>query len=281
MSFKPIEIRRKEFNSRFFGGYNPNDVDDFLDTVADGFEEIYTENLRMQEEVSSVRERLEQFEELEDSIRSALVQAERAAEDLRRSASQEADNLRMNANREAELTIREAKTRSRQILSDSSSRAERTRESYEALKEARDRFTADFRKLLKSYLEVMDNAEVVSARQIETSLRDRLDPESTSVAREAVEEEEAGEATQQFQRWSDEESSTGESPEVDEPEVEPSSAEHEPEQPAATAESEAEEEVDRDEHSPTETGEPEQSEPEEESSSGESERASRFLRRRE
>lgn len=272
-----------------FGGYNPNDVDDFLDTVADRFEEIYTENLRMQEEISSVRERLSQFEELEGSIRSALVQAEKAAGDLRRSASQEADNVRMNANREAELTIREAKTRSRQILSDSSARAERTRESYEALKEARSRFADDFRKLLKSYLEVMDNAEVVSAREIEASLRDRLDLESMSVAREAAEDEEAGEATQQFQWWSDDESSGETSPETEEPEVEPSSAEHEPEQPDATAENEAEEEVEREEHAPTETGEPERDEPEnasesspdEDAPSDESERASRFLRRRE
>lgn len=275
-----------------FGGYNPNDVDDFLDTVADRFEEIYTENLRMQEEISSVRERLEQFEELEGSIRSALVQAEKAAGDLRRSASQEADNVRMNANREAELTIREAKTRSRQILSDSSARAERTRESYEALKEARVRFADDFRKLLRSYLAVMDNAEVVTATEIEASLRNRLDLESMSVAREIVEEEGAGEATQPFQWWSEEESSsesltTEEAPEVDEPEVEPSSTEHEPEQPVSTTENEAEEEIEREEPAPTETDEQEQSEPDYEShsdenvSSDENERASRFLRRRE
>ncbi len=196
MPIRPIDVRRKEFKSSF-RGYDANQVDDFLDAVADEFERSYTENSRMREEISSLRERLQQFEELEGSIRAALVHAEQAASDLRRTATQEAEDLRLSANREAEhlrksaaqeaeFTVREAKTRSHQMLADTSARVERIQQSYEAMQEAKRNFMNDFRHLLKSYMEVMDNVEVASAKEIEASLRERLDTESIAVAREAA-----------------------------------------------------------------------------------------------
>lgn len=184
MAIKPIDIRRKEFNTSF-RGYDQNGVDDFLDTVADEFERTYTDNVRMRDEIENLRERLQQFEDLEGSIRSALVHAEQAADDLRKSANREAETLRESAKREAELTVKEAQNRAHQMLADSSSRVERVQESYEALREAKQTFAADFRHLLQSYLAVMDNADVATAKEIEASLRERLDTESIAVAREA------------------------------------------------------------------------------------------------
>jgi cell division initiation protein len=144
----------------------------------------------MREDVSSLRDRLQQFEDLEGSIRAALVHAEQASNDLRRAATSESEDLRRSAQREADFTIREAKRRSHQMLADSSSRLERVQDSYEALQDAKKSFTNDFRHLLKTYMEMMDNMEVSSAREIEASLRDRLDTESVAVVREAAKEEE-------------------------------------------------------------------------------------------
>src|SRR5215212_6298204 len=188
MPIRPIDVRRKEFRNGF-RGYDANQVDDFLDAVADEFERTYTENARLREEASSLRERLQQFEELEGSIRAALVHAEQAANDLRRTATWEAEDVRKSAAREADLTVREAQARAHQMLAETSGRVERIQESYEALQEAKRGFTNEFRQLLKTYSEVMDSMEISSARQIEASLRERLDTESISVAREAASRE--------------------------------------------------------------------------------------------
>jgi cell division initiation protein len=175
MAIRPVDIRRKEFKSGL-RGYDANQVDDFLDEVADEFERTFAENQRMLEEMTSLRERLQQFEELEASIQEALVQAQQVARDLRR-----------NAGKEAELIVREAKEQSHRILADSSGRVERVQESYEVLRKAKQDFANDFRHLLKSYLAVMDNADVASAKEIEASLRERLDLESVATARQAAE----------------------------------------------------------------------------------------------
>src|SRR5918993_619446 len=188
MPIRPIDIRRKEFKNGF-RGYEANQVDDFLDAVADEFERNYTENQRMREEVSSLRDRLQQFEDLEGSIRAALVHAEQASNDLRRAATQEAEGIKQSAQREADFTIREAQSRSHQMLADSSARIERVQDSYDALQEAKRSFANDFRHLLKTYTDMMENMEVASAREIEASMRERLDTESIAVVGEAAQEE--------------------------------------------------------------------------------------------
>src|SRR5919107_816304 len=188
MPIRPIDVRRKEFKSSF-RGYDQNEVDDFLDAVADEFERNYTENQRMREEVSSLRDRLQQFEDLEGSIRDALVHAEQASNDLKRAAAQEAEGIKRSAQREADFTIREAQSRSHQMLADSSARIERVQDSYDALQEAKRSFANEFRHLLKTYTDILENMEVASAREIEASLRGRLDTESIAVVREAAQEE--------------------------------------------------------------------------------------------
>jgi cell division initiation protein len=175
MAIRPIDVRRKEFKSGF-RGYDANQVDDFLDAVADEFERTYAENRRIAEELTVLKGRLEQFEELEGAIREALVHAQQVARDLRR-----------NANKEAELTVREAKEQAHRILADSSARVERVQESYEALRKAKQDFNNDFRHLLKTYAAVMENTDIASAKEIEASLRERLDTESIAVARQAAE----------------------------------------------------------------------------------------------
>lgn len=281
MAIRPIDVRRKEF-SNSFRGYDANQVDDFLDQVADEFERAYTDNQRMREEVSSLRERLQQFEELEGSIRSALVHAEQAAndlrhtsqreaDDLRHSAQREAESLRQSSQREAELTIQEAQTRAHQMLSDSSSRVERIQDSYEALQQAKQEFTRDFRQLLKTYMDVMEDMEISTAKDIESSLRQRLDTESIAVAREAANseqpqltEEQSGPlydeegreedaafesevSAEETQRIDLSELPDGESEavETEEPEVEPSTASSESEETVASNGLEREE---REEH---------------------------------
>ena len=299
LAIRPTDIRRKEFKGGF-RGYDANQVDDFLDSIADEFERLFSENRRLTEEVVSLRERLGQFEELEDSIRTALVHAEQVSQDLRQ-----------NANKEAELIIREAKERAHRILADSSGRVERVQDSYEVLRKAKQDFANDFRRLLKGYLDVMDNVDVASAKEIEASLRERLDLESVAAAREAAENRgrtyedtvagtEVGdsETTRHIDTVAtpagDTTSGVGPEPEIQEPEVEPSSAQDSPEQERAAREAaaaaprptDAAEEVDREEPMPTREsrvadeffgqGDPRQDTEEERKLF----RASRFLRRR-
>ena len=159
--------------------------------MAHEFERSYTENQRMREGVSSLRDRLQRFEDVDASLRNALVHVERAANDLRRAANREAEDVKQRARRDVALTVREAQSRSHQMIADSSARIERVQESSEALLEAKRSFGNDFRHLLKTNLDMMEKMEVSPAPNFEASLCQRLDTESTAVVHEAVTHEEA------------------------------------------------------------------------------------------
>ena len=85
--------------------------------------------------------------------------------------------------------IRDAERRSQRMLADSSDKVERVRASYEALRQTRHSFDADFRRLLKGYLHLLDEANSSTAREIEAPLNERLDSEAIAAAREAAEQE--------------------------------------------------------------------------------------------
>jgi len=144
----------------------------------------------MREGVSSLRDRLQRFEDVDGSIRNALVHAERAANDLRQAANREAADVKQSARRDVTLTVREAQSRSHQMIADSSVRIERVQESSEALLEAERSFGNDFRHLLKTNLDMMEKKEA-PAPNFEASLCQRLDTESTAVVHETVAHEEA------------------------------------------------------------------------------------------
>ncbi len=310
MAIRPTDIRRKEFKSGI-RGYDANQVDDFLDAVADEFERNFAENQRLSEEITNLRGRLEQFEQLEDSIRASIVHAEEVSRDLRQ-----------NANKEAELIIREAQEQAHRTLADSSGRVERVQESYEALRQAKQEFANEFRYLLKSFLAVMDNADIASAKEIEASLHDRLDLESVAAARQAAETrrseqeervERTGETwgdtpgddtpggdTQRVETVATPSGGTtahrgGPEPEVEEPEVDPSSVQSPASQERAATQveqtapepTEVVEEVDREEPMPAGEGraydrffDEDRTRTEEPSEERKLFRASRFLRRR-
>ena len=179
MSVEPEDIRYREFR-RSVRGYSPDEVDDLLDSLADELESVLSERDTLAAELDEARIRIEHFESLEGSIRATLEQAEKAASDYQDAAR-----------REAESIIRDAERRSRGMLAESHSKVERAQDSYEALRQARHSFDADFRRLLKGYLGLLDEANSDTAREIEAPLNERLDLEAIAAARQAAEQEKA------------------------------------------------------------------------------------------
>ena len=188
MSVEPDDIRYKEFK-RSVRGYSPDEVDDLLDSLADDLESARSERDRLSGELDEARKRIEHYEGLESSIRATLEQAEKAASDYQEVARKDAESTLENARREAGSIIRDAERRCQRMLADSHSKVERVRASYEALRQTRHSFDADFRRLLKGYLHLLDEANSSTAREIEAPLNERLDHEAIAAAREAAERE--------------------------------------------------------------------------------------------
>ncbi len=99
----PLEVRKKKEDfRRALRGYEPVDVDTFLELVADRMEQLVRENLALSEKAGRLEDEIAGYRERERALTDALVSAQEMREELRKQAARDADELRRAAEAEAE-----------------------------------------------------------------------------------------------------------------------------------------------------------------------------------
>lgn len=167
----PVEIRKKSDDfDRGFRGFEPGQVEGFLEMVADRLDELQKRNRDLEREVEHLREELEGFEEREEALNEAVLTAQQLREESR-----------AQAEREARLTVREAEAEAEAIRREAERELADARDKLDELRSRRAHFLRSFRALLEGYL-----AEV----EVE---QERL-RESEALEELATSEEIAGEA---------------------------------------------------------------------------------------
>ena len=104
MKLTPMDINNKEFK-KIIRGYNPEEVDEFLDKIVEDYEALYKENANLKEKVAAMNERLEHYSKIEATIQNTLVLAQNAAEQAKGSAKKEAEIIIKNANDTAQKVL--------------------------------------------------------------------------------------------------------------------------------------------------------------------------------
>jgi cell division initiation protein len=147
MKLTPIDIRHKEFR-RAMRGYSEEEVDIFLDEVADEFERLFQANIELQDHVTRLDDQVAQFDNLKETLQKTLV-----------SAQQQADEMRANARKEAELTLRDSELKARDIIADSYAEKQRVQQSLLQLRQVEEDFRFKFRSLLQAHLNLLKEDE--------------------------------------------------------------------------------------------------------------------------
>jgi len=88
----PQEIRNRTFD-RSINGYDENEVAFFIQTVAEEFEELYSENEKQKERLRQLRNQLEIFSETEGKLGQTLELSRRKAADLGEQVNRETERL--------------------------------------------------------------------------------------------------------------------------------------------------------------------------------------------
>ncbi|HEV8585162.1 MAG TPA: DivIVA domain-containing protein [Methylomirabilota bacterium] len=100
MRITPHDIRQQQFSSKMFKGYDPQEVDAFLDDVAEDYEAVLKEAALLKEQIAAQEERARGVTDRERSLQETLVTTQRLAEEMKNNAKREADLIV----RDAELT---------------------------------------------------------------------------------------------------------------------------------------------------------------------------------
>ena len=147
MKLTPMDINNKEFK-RGLRGYNPEEVDEFLDEVVENYEELYKDNSKLREKVASLTEQIEHYSKIESTIQNTLVLAQNAADQEKSSAEKEAELVVKNANETAQRIVDKAHADVIQI-----------NDEYDRVKQEFIKFRAKFRNFINTQLETFDDLE--------------------------------------------------------------------------------------------------------------------------
>jgi len=139
----PLDIQNKEFR-KSVRGYNEAEVDAFLDQVMTDYEQLYKENMEMKEQLERDAKQVEQYQQMEDTLKETLVVAQSTA-----------DELRNNALKKSELVIEEAEMKAKEIVSEARQKAEQIKVQQEEMRQQLQIFKTRFRTLLQSQLDNM------------------------------------------------------------------------------------------------------------------------------
>ena len=147
MKLTPMDINNKEFK-RGLRGYNPEEVDEFLDEVVENYEELYKDNSKLREKVATLTEQIEHYSKIESTIQNTLVLAQNAADQAKSSAEKEAELVVKNANETAQRIVDKAHADVIQI-----------NDEYDRVKQEFIKFRAKFRNFINTQLETFDDLE--------------------------------------------------------------------------------------------------------------------------
>lgn len=146
--------------NRTLHGYDPEEVNEFLDKVIVQVEKIIEASKnkdahikQMEEqlkEVNSLKEKLARYESMEQTLREAVLMAQRTSE-----------QMKLNTIKESELILGDAKRNANRIVNDALIKAESTEREAAMLRRNINIFKRKLRDQLQAQLEMVDDIEKV------------------------------------------------------------------------------------------------------------------------
>jgi cell division initiation protein len=151
MRISPQDIRQQQFTVKMFRGFDPQEVDAFLEDVADEYETLLKECQLLREQLAAQQERQRGVGELEKALQDTLVTSQRLADELKAAARREAEEVRTAAKHESELIVREAELRGEKAVEAARADEARLRVDIQALKRVRRQVVEELGATLDRY----------------------------------------------------------------------------------------------------------------------------------
>ena len=179
MAISVRDIQEKEFGTQATGGYNIEQVDDFLDEISEQMTKLVRENLELnrqiktlEADVDAARKQAEAaeaktpdynekgyFQNLQNAMRESLIGAQRIADETLEEANRkaqktvsdaqaQADQITVGAKEKADALVSKAQQDADEITAETKSRVETLEARYEALKATAAAYKEEFTRVL-------------------------------------------------------------------------------------------------------------------------------------
>ncbi len=140
------EIRNVNFRKANFGGYRAEDVEAFIDEVQLSYDTLLRENAELVKKLEVLAARLEEYQGEEDSIRNALMNAQKVG-----------DASLRDAKHKAELILKDATIKAEKIVSNAQAEILNERDIIERMQRDISEFKTKLLKLYREHLTLINS----------------------------------------------------------------------------------------------------------------------------
>lgn len=115
----PLDIENKKFSKKTLNGYDPEEVDDFLDELMLDYEKIYRQSSEDTKKIEELTSKLEHYTQIESTLQNTLLMAQSASDEVKKAAEKQAEQIVKEAEnkaRESTLGLEQAITEKKKIL---------------------------------------------------------------------------------------------------------------------------------------------------------------------
>ena len=158
MPITSLEIKDKTFSTRF-RGFDPEEVDEFLDIVVRDYEDLVRSNHDQDLHIKNLEERLSYFDEMKDSLSQSVLIAQDTAERVKQTAHDRSNNIIHQAEQDAHRLLEEAKYKANEILRQAADNAKKVAVETEELKNKSRVFHQRLKSTIESQLAIVESSD--------------------------------------------------------------------------------------------------------------------------
>ncbi|MBE9460450.1 DivIVA domain-containing protein [Dyadobacter subterraneus] len=169
MKISAIDIRKHTFE-KIFRGYNPDEVDAFLNSLSQEWERFSSENSMLKMQLDYAEKELSKLKDIESTLFRTLKSAEDVSKQIEKEAIESADKRVEESKERADSLIAEAEQRTNQIILETENRLKKFKEDFavEIKNQERDfRAIENFRDNLVVQLSSLANNTIETVERFE------------------------------------------------------------------------------------------------------------------
>ncbi len=144
MKTTALDIQQQQFKVKF-RGFDVQEVDRFLEQMAEAFEMLQRENEIAQEKIRRIKLESQGYKEREETFKRAMLNSQKVI-----------DQMKINTRKSAELIIADAEVKAEKILNKAHNRLAQLHEDMAELKRQRMQIEVQIRSVIETHAKLLD-----------------------------------------------------------------------------------------------------------------------------
>lgn len=124
MTLDPVDIQNKQFSNKM-RGYNPIEVDEFIQHVAIEYRQALDKISNLEKQVENAETKLEYFDDMKEALNKSILVAQDAADKVKSSSKREAELTMEEAQKEADGAVQKAKVSAEAVIDEQAEKAKK------------------------------------------------------------------------------------------------------------------------------------------------------------